>query len=607
MTTEIPLRKLWKAFTPVACLARFLLLALGITFTSHLGAQIGPPSPLAPSATQLGIIKGSVLDADTGEPLADVVVHADTTKVTFLQGKFTLAPGESSDGFFTTGEDGRFVLRSVPAGMRTVTAVNPKGIFNQVQLRRQVAEGQTVEDCHLRVSNPAIVSGRVLDEKGEPMPGVQVHVVTTEYHAGAARHYLRPGGFTDENGEYRMDSIRAGRPLRLMAYWVPANYNALSTSKAPAEPKLRRPAYSRVFYPDTATLEGATELTLRSGEERQGVDFIMRREPSRCIEGKFIAPSDVKAIRLMLGHAEPDYGGTRRGGSFGMSWGGSLEGDFRFRICQLAAGTYRLRAYNQAEGRSAGLSAYTSQLITVADRDVTGLEVPLVAPHKLSVALEWAGAPPENPPADPIPISLEPLNRAFFMGEQRSGRTPIPGEAEMAAVLADDYTVTVRLPTNDPRTLRSMQSAAASQHALYVKEIRYGDDSVQFLPMRVGGQPADAKLRILIGSDAGTVAARIADAKGKPAGDSYVYLLPTEITEKDLLADLLLIGQADQYGMYTWQRNVPPGTYRAVATRKEFDYSPGAVNALWQARTSAPEFRVAPNGVAEVTIKLLDN
>ncbi|MCW5962744.1 MAG: carboxypeptidase regulatory-like domain-containing protein [Bryobacterales bacterium] len=587
--------------------ARVLGLSLGIAFAWQLGAQIGQPSQPAMPASQLGIIKGSVLDADTGEPLADVVVHADTTKVTFLQGKFTLAPGESSDAFFTTGEDGRFVLRSVPPGVRTVTAVNPKGIFNQVQIRRQVAEGQTVEDCHLRVSNPAIVSGRVLDEKGEPMPGVQVHVVTTEYHAGAPRNYLRPGGFTDENGEYRMDSIKAGRPLRLMAYWVPASYNALSTSKAPAEPKLRRPAYSRVFYPDATSLDGATELKLRSGEERQGVDFIMRREPSRCIEGKFIAPSDVKAIRLMLGHAEPDYGGTRRGGSFGMSWGGLLEGDFRFRICQLAAGTYRLRAHNQAEGRSAGLSAYTSQLFTVADRDVSGLEIPLVAPHKLSVALEWAGAPPENPPADLVPISLEPLNRAFFMGEQRSGRVSVPGEAELAAVLADDYTVNVRLPTNDPRMLRSMPSAAPSQHALYVKDIRYGDQSAQFVPMRVDGQPADAKLQVFVGSDGGTVAARVSDAKGNPAGDAYVYLLPMDTTEKDLVADSLLIGQTDQYGVFTWQRNVPPGTYRAVATRKEFDYSPGAVNALWQARPSAPEFRVAPKGRAEVTIKPLDD
>lgn len=583
--------------------------ALAALFALPVGAQTPAPTPGAAVRipdSELGVIRGRVLDADSGEPLAGVTVRVDTTKVAFVQGQFSLAPGEASDGFAVTAEDGRYTLRRVPAGARVVTAVSPKGIFNEVRVRRQVGAGQTMEDCDLRMRNPATVSGRVFDEKGEPLAGVQIHVVAVEYHAGAARQYLRPGGVTDENGEYRMEYAPAGRNFRLMAYWVPPGFNAFSTSKAPADPKLRRAAYARVFYPDAPSLDGGTVLKLRSGEERAGVDFILRRETSRCIEGKFVVPAEVKSLRVMIDPAEPTYGATRRGGSFGTGWGGQLDGDFRFRICQLTAGMYRVRAYDQGGdgNRGQGISAYTTQLIAVADRDVTGLEIPLSAPYKLGVALEWEGKAPDSPPKDPIPVSLEALNRAYFMGEQRSARLPIPGEAEMSSVLPDDYTVTVRLPGQDPRSLAARPMSGDGEHALYVKDIRYGDESVLLTPLQVGMQPADAKLRVLVASDAGTVSVRAIDGKGKPVGDSYVHLLPMDVSEKQLLGDALLLGQTDEQGMFTFVRNVPPGVYRAVATHTALDYSPESIDELWAARPQAPEIRVPPNGSAEVRVKL---
>lgn len=548
-----------------------------------------------------------MLDADTGEPIADASVWVDSTKVAFFQGKFGPAPGESPDSLVTTSEDGAYTLRHVPPGNRVITGMGPKGVFNEARLHRQVGPGETVTDCIVRMRDPATISGRVLDEKGEPVGGVRIHVVVTEHHAGKARQYLRHGGMTDENGEYRIESVVAGRTLRLMAEWVPTGINASTNSKAPADPKLRRPAYSRVFYPDAPDLEGATVLRFRSGDERQGVDFLMRREPSRCIEGKFVAPADVKSIRVTLQHEQPAYGSTRRGGTFGMTWSATLDGDPRFRICQLAAGTYRLRAHNQGEGRSSSITAYASQLLTVGDRDVTHLEIPLIAPLQVGAELEWAGAPPEEPPTQPVRVFLEPLDRSTFTGEQRIGQSPIPGRMEMAAVLLDDYSVTVRLPGADPRSLLSMPAANAAPAGLYVKELRYGDDAVQFQPARVGMQPVGTPIKVLIGHDGGSVTARITDAKGKPAGDAYVYLLPADVADEETLADALLIGQADQYGQFTWHRNVPPGTYRATATRKGFDYSPEAVHTLRQARSQAPEIRVPPNGNAEVTVKLLED
>ncbi len=581
----------------------FAMAALGLLLAGPVCAQLQPPGTPAAPAAQPGVIAGRVLDADTGEPVADASVWVDTARVAFVQGKFGIAPGQPSDGFGVTGQDGSYTLRGVPAGRRVITVSSPKGIFNEARLQRELSAGQTLEDCNVRMRNPATIRGQVLDEKGEPLAGVFVHQVVEEYHAGQVRQYLRPGARTDENGEYQIESVLAGRTLRLMAEWVATGADATANSNAPADPKLRRPAFTRVFYPDAQDVQGATVLKFRSGEERQGVDFVMRREPSRCVAGKFVAPADVKAIRMMLQHEQPSYGASRRGGSFGMTWTATLDGGRDFRICQLAAGRYRLRAFNAGEGLGSTLTAYAAEWITVADRDLTDLEIPMVVPWKLSTELEWMGAVPETPPAQPTTVSLEPLDRAFFMGEQRHARIEaIPGSGEMTAVLVDDYSVTVRLP----RVAAQGPSPSSSWPGLYVKEVRYGDETVQVKPIRVGMQPAATPLKVLLGHDAGSVAVRVTDAKRNPVPDAYVFLLRSDAADEGTLAELLLRGQTDQYGSFTWQREVAPGNYRAAATLATFDYSPEAVRVLWQARAKLPEIQVSPNGNSEVTVQVVD-
>lgn len=563
-------------------------------------------SQTVPPADDLGTIHGRLLDTETGAPIAHGIVRADTTRVTYANSRLSLAPGQPEDGFATTGEDGRFTLRRVPAGARTIHGLSSKGIFNETSKRLQLGAGETIEDFELRLRDPATISGRAVDEKGEPLARVQVSIVHTEYHAGEARHYLRHGGLTDHAGEYRIENVNAGRSLRLLAVWTPPDYDALTTSRAPEDPRLRRPAYSRSFYPDSPTLEGGTALTLRSGEERHGVDFVMRRETSRCIEGKLIAPADVTSIQLSLQLQQPSYGSTRRGGTFGQDWSAKLEGERNFRICQLCPGDYTLRANNSTVGMSGSVSAYGVAAITVTDRDVTGLEIPLVAPYRVRALMEWAGSLPHAPPADPARVLLEPLFRSSYRGETRSGQSAVPGETELAAVLVDDYAVTARAPAAARRPPDGKATEDPRSTGLYIKDVRYGDESVRYKPLRIGSKPADTPIRVLLDHGAGSVTARVTDTKGKAAGDSHVYLLPADASDAGELAEALLAGQTDQYGVFTWQNNVPPGAYRAVATATSLDYSPEAVDALWDARSRVPEFHVSRNGSAEVTVKLLD-
>lgn len=580
-------------------LMRALLLAFALA-PAMLGQGLSVNTPQnGETQAERASVRGVVRDAASGEPLEGIAVHADTTRTTFRGGALAVAPGADARGMAVTDAQGRFALENVPPGRRSIRAMNPKDFFIRGIRFIELRAGEAHEGFDLRLSRPASISGRVLDDKGEPLLGAVVYVVAREYYLGEARYYLRFMGFADDTGGYEIERVPAGQKIRLMARMPPPNFDALAASNVPEDPARRRPAYAPVYYPDVPSAETATQLLLKSGERREGIDFIIRRERSLCAEGTFDAPPDAGRIRFSLSEVQPTFGTTGRMGVYGQTAGGSLEAGKPFRLCGLAPGDYRLTALNDTTG-GAKLTHYSVTPFTLTDRDVKDLRVTLLSPYKVPFRMEWAGAPPKDPQPGLVPVNLEALYRAYYMGEERQGSSEVPGQGELGAVLADTYGVAVRLKNPAPNRVDFFVPPDQITPGVYVKDIRYGDSSALHLPIIVGGQSAGREIRILLAHDAGSVTARVVDEDGRPAGDSYVHLLPMEAGSEGALADRILTGQTDQNGTHIWERNIPPGTYRAVAARTEVDYSPEGIHALWQARSQAPEITVGPNGSAEV-------
>jgi hypothetical protein len=576
----------------------FVLLAGGFFGSVPLGGQ------QLVDAAQTGEIAGRVVDAATGQPLSKMVIVADTEGRVFETGMLPKDGSAGTGSYAITDDDGSFSLSRVQAGRRAIRIFNPASRFSTQQRVLQVAAGETINSYEIRVDGPVTISGRVTDEAGRPVAHVEVFGVTSEFHAGQVRHYLRFGSITGADGRYTLVDMPAGARVRLVATWIPENHHLPHTEATQDELSKRPPIYSRMFYPGVRRLEDAAVLTLEGGMHRSGVDFTLTTEPSRCIAGQVERPTKVSRVRLQLEHDSPSYGGTRRGGTYGKRQSVLIAGDLRFRICGVGSGRYRLNAFNEAGDEVPPLAHYSSTSIDVEEQDVTGLTVPLFPRQVLSIGLEWAGDQPEPEVAGTARVSLEGLTRARFRGEKRWATSTIPGRAELCDVLVDQYTVAVQFPGTDPRILGTNPSLEQRNQGFYVRSVKADGKPLPYGLIDVGRQPRNAELQVVLASDAGSVRARVRDAEGEVISNAVVYLVPEDAVTPGAVEAALFVGQADQYGEATWNRSVPPGGYLAIARPRPVDYSPDSIGSLLEARQHAAALRVLPRGSSEVEIRL---
>ncbi len=138
----------------------------------------------------------------------------------------------------TTDDEGRFVVRAIPAGRYTVQATKPAwvgGTYGATRPGRPgtpipVADGQRVPGVTLRMSRGAVLTGIVLDHAGQPVPGVNVVAMRYVFQEVTGERVLSRAGadaVTDDQGTYRcyglspgdylvMATLRAGSPIALL-------------------------------------------------------------------------------------------------------------------------------------------------------------------------------------------------------------------------------------------------------------------------------------------------------------------------------------------------------------------------------------------------------
>ncbi len=218
------------------------------------------PAPTEPPP--LGLVSGVVIDVTTQEPLARVTVSIES----------------SSDDLFTgkTDAEGKFAIENVNPGRYGVNLTLNQYVATDVRsspsIRQDgvlaVGPGQVIDDLVFGLEPAGVITGRVLDEYGDPFEGLSVEALKFVYRNGSREPRVRGAGKTNDQGEYRIYGLQPAD------YYLRVNTSVIARATAgrvlPAEVAA---GYVDVYYPNGYDASQARSLRVTGQAETTGIDF----------------------------------------------------------------------------------------------------------------------------------------------------------------------------------------------------------------------------------------------------------------------------------------------------------------------------------------------
>ena len=373
-------------------------------------------------------ITGTVLIRSSGEPIADA-------SVTLYES--TLPDGRMST---TTDRQGRFQFSDLAPGRYTVGAART-GFVNVTFGERHYGLGGRAfalreaehRDIRIPLPRPSVITGRVLDEHGNPAIRASVRALHLSLAYGYRRADSYGYGDTDDNGVFRIQSLTPGdyavcasthqtaplnegqrlrleidRERRSAAYVLGAEGVAAQKRLAPQLSQLeaRLPryvppvrGYAPTCYPGSTS--SISMITLGPDEERTGVT--MQLVPSRLarIEGIVTGmPADnMELDPIMLLSAD-----ELREGPPADSTRPDFEGRFAFN--NIPPGRYKLFVRSAANRPQLSRTSAAAEVV-VADEDIGNVVLDLQPGVTVSGRVVFRGSIPGPAAAEIARAGLE--------------------------------------------------------------------------------------------------------------------------------------------------------------------------------------------------------
>jgi protocatechuate 3,4-dioxygenase beta subunit len=474
---------------------------------------------------------------------------------------------------FTTDEEGNFTADGLLVGAYSISADAPAYITETSREPDRQIYYRLGETATITMRKGGVLTGRVTNQKGEPLQGLQINVIRVRDETGRKI----PGGYsrsesTDDRGIYRTYGLQPG------AYLVSASGGEPGFLwGGPGSPF---DEHVPIFYP-SSTRDTATEIKVQAGEEVQGIDIRYRGEKGHRISGS------VTGLPLKSKSGELAYAGANLllgrvpGGSverYGSTY--ELQEQKAFVLHGVPDGEYELKA-TASDWRNEDAEVYTSpkRRVTVKGNDVTGIILAMrpLATIAGQLALEPA---PEKEACSP---RQEPLFEEMLLTLRRY---EAPNEAREEALAEmgefESWEGYQRTAPNDKGEFKFRRLEAGRYHVLprllneawYIKAVTLKSPISHLpsqIPVNVGKQGLNLKLgdkvtglTVTVAEGAASVQGRVTAAPDKPVPSRLrVHLVPAE---KDAADNLLryqeFTTKAD--GAFTFT-NLAPGQYWLVA------------------------------------------
>lgn len=452
---------------------------------------------------QTAIFEGTAVNIATGEPLSGVHVRLLSIGNQAIEGAY----GAMSDraGHFSIAEmpAGAYVLMAERIGYAHIPAKHSAPVMT-------LKAGQGLTDFRLEMAPRAVITGRVLDDAGDPLPFAALNLQPAS--ADTNLDLMDQLGFAraDDRGEFRI-STGPGK------YYLQAS-GAREFIDAGT-------VLSPTWYPDAGSKERALVIEAMAGREVAGIEIRMTAHRTVTIRGVVSGIPD----QNRQGHTTVMM--MRDRGSIGT--GVAPDGTFVYQ--GLNAGTYHLFAQyatDKIELQSAPIE------VNLQDADATGIQLALTPARQITGKLNITGEPPGTHRRERGTIHLEGMS----MGA--------PVRADIDADGA--FRITEALPV---------------QYTLRVDGL--GADGYVDV-MRVDGQPvADmmldfsrgvaSEIEITAATNGGRISGRVVGDEGEPLNDPLIAVM--------LLRDGKVVHQENDvlHGSKFEFKALRPGKYRVFA------------------------------------------
>ena len=520
-------------------------------------AQKDAPPPPA------GRITGRVTAADNGRPVKRARVFATAVELPGGRGMLT------DDG-------GVFDLTELPAGRYTLTVSKSGFVSLSYGQRRplqagtplQLADGQLLKGIEFKLPRGSIISGRVLDEDGDVMPGVMVRVMRYQYLQGDRRLTPAGGGQTDDRGQYRVWGLMPGDyyvnavarggnfggPFAGFGPGAPGGGPGAGFGGGPGGrggrggPNAGAPVgndqdqvnYAPTYYPGVPSVNEAKPVTVGLSEEVLDINFNMQLVRVSRLSGHVTNPDGTPVTSGNV-NLTVDVGGGR-GNQIGMNYGGRIQWDGEFTITNVPPGRYILRA----RGDDSETPQFAAQPMSVNGQDVSDFTIVLSEGAAISGTVSFLAGQSSTPDLSQFRITAPSTDQSDF-GPSPNARVDKEGNFTLSGLSAGSHLV----------------RSAGNARGWILKSVTINDRDVTDAPIPLRSGESLTNVAVVFTNQQNEITGALTTEQGTPLADYTVLAFPTDASLWRPQARQIMTARPDQTGKYRI-RGLPPGQYYLV-------------------------------------------
>jgi Carboxypeptidase regulatory-like domain len=489
-----------------------------------------PPQQAADKAS----LEGHVFNSASSEPLRKVYVtmkvQVAQTQAMRPQQQQQQQPAPSGAITVSTDATGKFEFPSLEPGSYTLSA-RRDGFANASYHHPGKSQAEPIvlvagdrkTGIELRLVPYGAIAGRIADEDGDPIQGIQVSAMVYQYtNKGRELVSHSMSQTTDDFGNYRIYNLAPGR------YYLKAGPPGMRLSPNPDEAESFMPA----FYPGAADASGATPLNVTPGQQLQGLNLALRKARLATIRGRVIAPAGAEnlVVGLMVVSGQGSSSTMRS----------VQDKDGKFELFGIAPGPVFLTG-----GYTLNRERNEMRLpLTVGSSDINGVELRPMSPMEIAGRMQIEGDTKVQLPQ--IRVALAGAAGGYsFVGD---ATVKEDGSFTFHNVAPGTYSVSC----NGIRDL-------------YLKSVRWGEADITDGELDVtNGLPPNAQLSIALSAAGGEITGVVNNDKDTPADSATVTLVPVGRHQSRPFYKQASTNDAGHFDI----RGVAPGSYKLFAWDK---------------------------------------